>query len=42
MRSILLDWIIDVQVKFKLTGETLYLTVNIIDQYLENCNLEKK
>lgn len=34
MRSILVDWLITVHRKMKLAPETLYLTVNIIDQYL--------
>lgn len=35
MRSILVDWLIEVHLKFKLVPETLYLTVNLIDRYLE-------
>lgn len=35
MRGILLDWLVDVHMKFKLVPETLFLTVNIIDRYLE-------
>lgn len=35
MRSILLDWIIEIHYKFKLRPETLYLTVNLIDRFLE-------
>lgn len=34
MRSILIDWLVDVHGKFKLRPETLFLTVNIIDRYL--------
>jgi len=34
MRSILIDWLVEVHLKFKLLPETLYLTVNIIDRYL--------
>ena len=33
MRSILIDWIIDVHFKFGFTDETLYMTVLIIDRY---------
>ena len=33
MRSILIDWIIDVHGKFGFTDETLYMTVLIIDRY---------
>jgi len=35
MRGILVDWLIEVHLKFKLVPETLYLTVNLIDRYLE-------
>ncbi len=35
MRAILVDWLIDVQVKFKLREETLWLTINLMDRYLE-------
>ena len=35
MRSILIDWLVEVHLKFKLLPETLYLTVNLIDRYLE-------
>jgi cyclin B len=35
MRAILIDWLIEVHLKFKLYPETLYLTVNLIDRYLE-------
>ncbi|KAM5582582.1 G2/mitotic-specific cyclin S13-7 [Rosa sericea] len=34
MRSILIDWLIDVHRKFELMPETFYLTVNIIDRFL--------
>ena len=34
MRSILIDWLIDVHFKFGFTDETLFLTVSIIDRYL--------
>ena len=34
MRSILVDWIIDVHFKFGFTDETLFMTVSIIDRYL--------
>jgi cyclin B len=35
MRSILVDWLIEVHLKFKLVPETLYLTINLIDRYLQ-------
>ena len=41
MRSILIDWIIDVHYKFGLTDETLYMTVLIIDRYLSYKPIQK-
>lgn len=35
MRAILIDWLIEVHMKFKLVPGTLYLTVNLVDRYLE-------
>lgn len=34
MRAILVDWIVEVHMKFRLLPETLYLCINIIDRYL--------
>lgn len=34
MRSILVDWLVEVHYKFKLQAPTLWLCVNIIDRYL--------
>ena len=34
MRSVLIDWIIDVHYKFGFTDETLFMTVLIIDRYI--------
>lgn len=43
MRSILIDWLIDVHLKFKLLPETLFLTINLIDRYLsKNAILRSK
>lgn len=35
MRAILIDWLVEVHLKFKLLPESLYLTVNLIDRYLD-------
>jgi len=35
MRAILIDWLVEVHLKFELMPETLYLTVNLVDRYLE-------
>ena len=42
MRIILLDWLVDVQLKFKLLPETLFLTINIIDRYLSKTQATKE
>ena len=35
MRMVLVDWMVEVQIKFRLTSETLYLAVNIVDKFME-------
>ncbi len=35
MRSILIDWLVEVHHKFKLVPETLFLTINLIDRFLQ-------
>lgn len=42
MRSILIDWLIEVHRKFELTPETLYLTINIVDRYLSVKTIPRK
>jgi hypothetical protein len=34
-RGILIDWLVEVHLKFKELQETLYLTVSIVDRFLE-------
>jgi hypothetical protein len=34
MRAILIDWLVEVHLKFRFVRETLYLNVNLIDRYL--------
>ena len=34
MRGILVDWLIEVHVKFRLLPETLFLAVNLVDRFL--------
>ena len=38
MRAILVDWLCQVHHRFHLLQETLYLTVAIIDRYLQVCS----
>jgi len=35
MRMVLIDWMVEVQLKFRMTTESLYLSVNIVDKYLQ-------
>jgi cyclin B len=35
MRCILVDWLVDVHLKLRMVPETIYLTVNILDRYLQ-------
>uniref|UniRef100_A0A0D9W887 Cyclin N-terminal domain-containing protein n=1 Tax=Leersia perrieri TaxID=77586 RepID=A0A0D9W887_9ORYZ len=42
MRAILIDWIIEVHYKFELMDETLFLTVNTIDRFLEKQVVPRK
>ena len=36
MRTILIDWLVDVAEEYKLCRETLYLSVNYLDRFLSN------
>lgn len=42
MRSILVDWLVDVHLKFKLRPETLFLTINLLDRYLEKISVPRQ
>jgi hypothetical protein len=42
MRTILVDWLIDVHVKFKLAPKTLFLTFNILDRFLSIKRLSRQ
>ncbi len=42
MRAILIDWLVDVHLKFKLKQETLFITVNLIDRFLEKEQVSKQ
>lgn len=41
MRAVLIDWLVEISVKFKLNQETIYLTVNLVDRYLSKNEIEK-
>ncbi|KFQ19717.1 G2/mitotic-specific cyclin-B1, partial [Merops nubicus] len=42
MRAMLVDWLVQVQVKFTLHQETLYMTVAIVDLFLQDNPVSKK
>ena len=41
MRSILTDWLVEVHMKFKLVPETLFLTIHLIDRFLEKKQISR-
>lgn len=41
MRSILINWLIEVHEKFRLRSSTLYLTVSIVDRFLSVCQVTR-
>jgi len=42
MRMILMDWLVEVHMKYRLTPETLHLTVNLIDRYLSKKQITRR
>ena len=41
MRAILIDWLVEVHLKFKLAPSTLYLCVHLIDQYCTHNQVQR-
>lgn len=41
MRSILVDWLVDVSVHFEVMSETLHFAINFIDRTLSKINVDK-
>ncbi len=41
MRGILIDWLSDLHLKFKMFPETIFTIVNIIDRYLSKKSVQK-
>nr|AAA29994.1 cyclin B [Patiria pectinifera] len=41
MRTILIDWLVQVHLRFHLLQETLFLTIQILDRYLEGASVSK-
>nr|Q9DG97.1 RecName: Full=G2/mitotic-specific cyclin-B1 [Oryzias luzonensis]BAB17224.1 cyclin-dependent kinase regulatory subunit cyclin B1 [Oryzias luzonensis] len=42
MRALLIDWLVQVSLKFRLLQETMYMTVGIIDRFLQDHPVPKK
>jgi len=42
MRAILIDWLVEVHMKYKLKTETLFLSVNLIDRFLAKRSITRK
>lgn len=42
MRNILVNWLMEVHERFELLPETLYLTINLLDSYLDKVSVTKK
>lgn len=42
MRAILVDWLVEVHMKYRLRPETLFLTVNLVDRYLSSAVVMRK
>ena len=38
MRAILIDWLIQVHLRFRLLQETLYITISLLDRFLSVSN----
>jgi cyclin B len=41
MRMILVDWLVEVHWKFKLSPDTLFLTINLLDRYLSQVSVRR-
>ena len=42
IRTILIGWLLDIHLKFKLVPNTLFLTINILDRFLSYLEIDKK
>lgn len=42
MRAILMDWLVSIQYKMRFSAETLFITANLIDRYLEIVQISRK
>jgi len=42
MRGILVDWLVQVHMKYKLKPETLFMAINLVDRFLEHMMVSRK
>ena len=42
MRKILIDWLIDVHLKYRLLPETLFIAINLIDRYAQRTTITRR
>lgn len=40
MRAVTIDWLMQVQREFKLREETMFMTINIVDCFLQVCSFQ--
>lgn len=41
MRTVLVDWLMDVHTRFEMVTETLFLAVNLLDRFLEKIEISR-
>ena len=41
MRAILVSWLIEVHLKYQLQPETLFITINLVDRYTQQCHVPR-
>lgn len=41
MRAVLVDWMIDISVKFNLNTTTLYMAVDVLDRFIEKSQIKR-
>lgn len=42
MRTVLVDWLVEVAEEYKLLSETLYMSINYVDRFLSNFTIPKE
>ena len=42
MRAILVDWLVEVVEEYRLTTDTLYLTINLVDRFLSTTHITRE